>query len=185
VEMCNGIRAVLQPMDPTLGIVLGGALSLGFTPDVAPGFFVAGELHWRRKEHWGFHLALEPRVFLPSQVALSPSGKPVYITFFDVAAVPCARYKWVLGCAFVDMGATFLSGPSLEGTGSNGLSLFMFGLGPRLAVDIPITERFGVRAFGDVRFLPLPPVSYKYGPLGAIWTDPLVSGFVGLGISFH
>jgi hypothetical protein len=187
VDLCNAFRAVLPRMDPTFGVMVGGALSLGFTADVGPGLFLAGEAHWRRKEEWGFHLALESRFFFPTKGGVATNGEVLDVTLLDFAVVPCARYKWVLGCALIDAGATFASGEALSGpeVENRGLRpLFMFGLGPRLAVDVPITEHVGVRAFADLRFSPLPPTGYRENGVVVTWGHPPVSGFLGLGASF-
>ena len=183
VDLCNAFRAVLRSMDPTVGVVAGGMLSLGFTADVGPGFFLGGELAWARKEEWGFHLELDARAVLPTKGWQSPtSGRVLDVTFIDFALVPCARYKWALGCIFVDPGMIWAGGPATEGTDTSKSVRFMLGVGPRLAVDIPITARFGVRAFADLRVTTLPPVSYLFFDQG--WREPPVSGFVGLGVSF-
>jgi len=183
VDLCNAFRAVLRRMDPTVGVVAGGMLSLGFTADVGPGFFLGGELAWARKEEWGFHLELDARTLLPTKGWQSPTtGRVLDITFIDFALMPCGRYKWALGCAFIDAGMVWQGGSALEGH-KGGLDLtFMLGVGPRLAADIPITERFGVRAFADLRVSTLPPRGYLFFDQG--WLEPRVSGFIGLGMSF-
>jgi hypothetical protein len=188
VDLCNALRAVLRNMDPTFGVVVGGALSLGFTADVGPGFFVGGEAYWRRKEEWGFHLALESRFFFPTKGGINSTGEQLDVTFLDFALVPCARYKWVLGCAFIDAGVVFgsgvaLSGPEVEDRGLR--PLFMLGMGPRLAADIPLVEHVGIRAFADLRFSPLPVTGYRENGVIITWQHPPVSGFLGVGLAFR
>jgi hypothetical protein len=195
VDLCNALAAVLRKMDPTFGVLVGGALSLGFTADVGPGLFLGGEAHWRRKEEWGFHLGLESRFFFPTKGGINTSGEVLDVTLLDFALVPCARYKWVLGCALLDAGVTFASGEALAGpeVEDRGLRpLFMLGMGPRLGVEIPLGDHVGIRAFADLRFSPLPPTGYYTRIVGAplpegyrTWEHPPVSGFLGVGVSFR
>lgn len=196
VDLCDALRIRWRRMDPTLGLVAGGLLSLGFTADVGPGFFLGGEAHWRREEDWGFQVGAEARLVIPTKAGFAPTNPGVSqadarldLMVLELAVVPCARYKWVLGCVFIAPGMTLDFGPLTEtpewgGPGSG--PTFLFGVGPRLAADIPLTERFGVRAFADLRFNPgLPPTTYTVNKLYKVWEEPVVSGFLGLGIWFR
>lgn len=192
VDVCNALRIRWRRMDPTLGLVAGGLLSLGFTPDVGPGFFVGGEAHWRRQgqvEDWGFQVGAEARFVMPTYGGTSRNGElDISITLMELAVAPCVRYKWALGCAVVSPGMTLAGGtltetPETKDEGPQ--PLFMLGIGPRLGVDIPVAERFGIRLFGEVRFAPLPPGGYHVNGAYYIWTEPAVSGVLGLAAAYR
>jgi hypothetical protein len=171
-----------KKMDPTLMLIAGGLASAGFTADVAPGFWVGGDARWRDKEEYGFQLGLEVRTLLPAKTAIREDGKPFEVSLVALAVSPCGRYKWVSGCAVIDAGVSIAGGPSpIFFTHSP--ALLMLGAGPRLAVDIPISERFGVRVFADLRISLLPGTGYDYEDI-SVWDDPRVSGIMGVGMSF-
>lgn len=170
-------------MDPTLALVAGGLISAGFTVDVGPGFWIGGEARWGAPEEVGFSLGAEVRTLLPANADTQPDGEKFELSLIDLGAAPCLRYKWALGCAIVDFGVTIpgrLPGQTFD---SDVPILAMFGFGPRLAADIEIVERVGVRAFADLRFSPL--TSFGYDINGeSVWDSPLVCGILGLGLSF-
>jgi hypothetical protein len=188
-DMCRLFSTLYRKkMDPTLMLLAGGIASVGFTADVAPGFWLGGEARWRDKEEVGFQLGLEFRTLLPATGSFRSTGQPLTVSLVALALSPCGRYKWVSGCAVVDAGLSIAGGPPPLSF-DKGPLLFMLGMGPRLAVDIPINERFGVRAFADLRFSPLrsdlgyPDLSRTDGKVAG-WRHPPVSGILGLGMSF-
>lgn len=172
-------------MDPNLVFLAGGLLSAGFTADVGPGFFVGAEAHFNRKEDWGFSVGADVRAALPTWTATRPkSGKPFEVSLIALSAAPCVRYRWVMGCAFIDPGISVGGGPPPL-SAEKSFVLFMLGMGPRLAADILVTEHVGIRAFADLRFSPLrSDLGYRMdGEL--LWLHPPVSGFFGLGATFQ
>lgn len=192
VDLCNALRIRWRRMDPTLGLVAGGLLSLGFTPDVGPGFFLGGEAHWRRQgevQDWGFQVGAEARFVMPTYAGSTLDKKEhITITLMELAVAPCVRYKWALGCAVVSPGMALGGGSLFEVPENQGLGpqvLFVMGVGPRLGVDIPVAERFGIRVFGELRFGPLPPTGFAVNGIRVIWDEPKVSGFLGIAAAYR
>lgn len=173
-------------MDPSPVLVGGGLLSAGFTADAGPGFFVGGEVHFRRREAWGFSVGADVRAVLPAKGGLrARDGNPLDISLIAVVIAPCVRYRWVMGCVFVDPGGTVAGGPGPLSFQENNPMLFVVGVGPRLALDVPVLERASLRAFADLRVSPLrADLGYVIDRVSA-WTQPRVSGFFGAGVSFE
>lgn len=162
-------------MDLTVAVLGGALLSANYTADPGPGMFLAGELH----RDW-FSGALEARVLFPSRVVAEPTKDEFDITALTAALVPCARWKVVLGCIFVDFGMLLTSRAEIA---TNPITATL-GFGPRLAVHVPFAERFAVRAFADLRFAPVPSTR-NFLDTGGRWESNLVSGLFGLGLSFE
>lgn len=166
------------PVDPGLTLFAGGLLSAGLTLDPGPGFLIGGDARWGAYNHPGFSAGLEARTLLPTRIIQFKNT--VDVTQITVGVVPCFRYHWFAGCATVDAGMLVAGGQALAPGGDP--FLFTMGLGPRLEVDFPFAERFGVRAFADVRFSPITDTGYLVG--GKVWANPPVTGLFGLAFSF-
>jgi hypothetical protein len=187
-KLCNLFEEVYdRRVNPVISVALGGLVSAGFTADVGPGFYAGVGLHWNDKQDMGFVLFGEVHTLLPTKGG-TYGGVPFgAIETLDIAAVtgavvPCFRYKWVLGCAVVDGGMTIASGSGIAEPGPHIQG--MLELGSRLGIDLPIAQRFGVRAFAELRFSPLgPDAGYSVNGKDA-WVNPPVSGLFGLGVSF-
>ncbi len=168
-------------VNPTLGVALGGLLSVGFTADVGPGIFGGVDLRWFDKDDFGFVLTGEVRGVFPAKAGIRDDGKAEDLWTLTFGVAPCLRYKWALGCAVFDGGWMFATGPQPDYKTNTGLTPNV-GIGPRLGLDLPIMEHFGIRAFADLRFSPLPTdLSYNRQ---VIWNSPVVSGLFGVGVSF-
>lgn len=165
----------VRRMDLTVAVLGGALLSANYTADPGAGMFLAGELH----RDW-FSGALEARVLFPSRVVAEPTEDEFDITALTAALVPCARWKVVLGCAFVDFGMLLTSRAEIA---TNPITATL-GFGPRVAVHIPFAQRFAVRAFVDLRFAPVPSTR-NFLDTGGRWESNLVSGLFGLGLSFE
>lgn len=171
-------------MDPSLSLIVGGALSAGLTLDVGPGFVVGGEARWRKFDEVGFSVGLEVQTLLPTKAVVDFAGQTVTVTQVVVAAVPCLQYKWFSGCAFGDVGMLIAGADGPLYFSGNGV-LATAGFGPRLGFQIPFAERFMVRAFTELRISPVDTGwrSSVTAP-GVEWGNPLVTGLFGLGVSF-
>lgn len=169
-------------MGPTFIAMAGGLLALGFSADVGAGFFLAGELAYAYEGHWGLHAAVEGRMVLPAKAGTNARG-PFDVTWGGVAAPLCARYRWVLGCAVLDVGVVGFGGPAIAADPFPPPLYATVSVGPRLGVEVPITERLGVRAFVDLRVSVLRDQSFLVDGQG--WVAPRASGLAGLGISFR
>lgn len=190
-RLCGLFKDVYERrVNPVISVALGGLVSVGFTADPGPGFYAGVGLHWNDKDDIGFVMFGEVHTLLPTKggtYVSKSSGEiePLDITAVSGALVPCLRYKWVLGCAVVEGGMTLGSRPAEKndaGVHFNG----MLELGPRLGIDLPVVQRFGLRAFADLRLSPLGPDA-GYGVLptrSLVWNNPVVSGLFGLGVSF-
>lgn len=162
----------------SVAVLAGGLLSAGFTADPGGGFWLAGELHGEI-----FSGAIEARVLLPSRAVLEPSKHAFQITEIGAALVPCARWKYLLGCIPFDIGM-LVAGSITTAPGAGPPIIATFGVGPRLALHIPFAERFGFRAFADLRFAPIPS-GFAAQDTGATWQTGIVSGLFGAGLSFE
>lgn len=168
-----------RPMDGVaVAIMAGGLLSAGFTADPGGGGFFGAEVHGDI-----FSGALEARFVLPSRAVLEPSKHAFQISQLALALVPCARWKVLLGCAAFDIGMLVASSITTAPTAGPPV-VATLGIGPRLAVHVPFAERFGFRAFADLRFSPLIS-SYVAQDTGARWESGIVSGLFGLGFTFE
>jgi hypothetical protein len=140
-------------------------------------------------------IAIEARLTFPSPtfatnpIDLTQPHRDVEFDLTQLSAllVPCARYKWFVGCAVVQ-GGMFVGGP--DAVGENPY-LPVFGLGPRIGFEVPFAGNFAFTGFGEALFAPLP-VGIDYdrtypGETGAAnveWTQSPVSGFFGLGVLY-
>jgi hypothetical protein len=158
----------------------GGVASLGFTADPGPGAWLGAEL----RPIEAFSMGFELRGLFPSRVVaaepINPnlpfeSPKEPIVTNVEMLVVPCFRYWWLMGCAVGHIGFSISETPA----GFGGWPAY--GIGPRVGIEVPITDRFFVRGHGDVLVdfadptLELPDVNLK-------WKQNIVSGFIGLGV---
>jgi len=173
---------VRHRMEPTLALTAGGLLSAGFTADVGPGFWVGGEARWGAPDGVGFSVGIEVRTLLPTQGGVRSNGKPMDISLVTAGIAPCVRYRWGMGCAVVDAGVSIAGGPPPLSF-PQGSCLAMLGVGPRLAIDLPIFGPLAARAFADLRFSPLDTGYVNQG--APTWRSPLVSGLFGVGVAFR
>jgi hypothetical protein len=158
-------------------LMAGGALSLGLTADPGGGAWLGGEVRFGPV----FSAALEGRIFFPSRV-VTTAGDPFEMTQVTLGLVPCARYKYLLGCLSVDLGM-FVTGGVYDPPGQLPI-VATFGVGPRIAGQFPITDRFGIRVFADLRFAPIPTQLY-FLDSPATWESNLVSAALGAGFTFE
>lgn len=162
----SGFRAVVGA---------GPLLGLEVAADPMPGFWLSGEA---RSERWSF--GLEARGLFPTRALSLSSGGTVDVGAVSGLLVPCVRYRWIAGCALVELGGVWLSG-----SGSGGDDGVLFGLGARARLDVPITRGFEARLFGDIAFH-LAGLSATGG--GATFTFTAdaprrISAFLGLGLA--
>jgi hypothetical protein len=170
-------------MDPTvLTVMAGGIATVGWTLEVGPGAMLGAEV---RRDWLSF--GLEARGFFPAAAQRYYASPPNSdLVSFSGLFVPCARWKWVLGCAFVEAGAFVFTVPyGLKGDYSD----LLFRLGPRLAADVPIGQGFSLRAYADLAIHP-----FRHGreitdlndpekPV-RVWQEPRVSGFFGVSLAW-
>jgi hypothetical protein len=169
-------------MDLTLAVMAGGLMSAGLTLEVGPGAWLGFEV----KRDW-FSIGVEVRGMFPA-AAQRYFASPPNSDFFSFSGllVPCARWKWLFGCAFVEAGSFVFTIPG----GSKGdYSNLLLSVGPRAGVDVPIGAGFSGRAFADLAIRPYLPgvtVTDLNDPDQPTleWRLPLASGFFGLGIAW-
>jgi hypothetical protein len=166
-------------VDPSLSLFAGGLLSAGLTLDVGPGFVIGGDARWRAYDQIGFSVGLEAQAFLPTKILVFPTGYPVDLSQVTAGVPMCLRYRWAAGCGVIDAGMIIAGsrGP-LHGVAPDAT----FGAGPRLMVDLLFGERFGVRAFADLRILLGGAPTYHVEDQE--WKEPRVMGRFGLAVSF-
>ncbi|MFO0592134.1 MAG: hypothetical protein U0441_31615 [Polyangiaceae bacterium] len=133
-------KAVPAPGSVRAAFGAGALFGFELAADPAPGFWLSGEA---RSERWSF--AVEARGLFPTRALSLASGATVDVGAVSGLVSPCVRYRWLAGCALVELGGVWLTGAS--GAGNDGV---LFGLGARARVDIPIAAGFEARLFGDV-----------------------------------
>jgi hypothetical protein len=176
-------------MDVKIAVSAYGMMSWLLTPNVAPAIGVSVE---GRGEI--FSVAGEIRSVLPSRVLVTEQvpGKPVgYPMEMDVRqhtvlVVPCARWRYLVGCAVGQIGFFRLQ------TAVAGTSPLAVALGPRVGFEVPFAQRFAVFGFAEALFSPyranisyvLPPPDAPDAPAANVrWVQPVGSGFFGAGLS--
>jgi hypothetical protein len=170
-------------MDPTvLTVMAGGIATVGWTLEVGPGAMLGAEV---RRDWLSF--GLEARGFFPAAAQRYYASPPNSdLVSFSGLFVPCARWKWVLGCAFIEAGAFVFTVPyGSKGDYSNLLLRF----GPRLGADVPIGRGFSLRAYAD---LAIHPIRHGYDVTDLndpaktvrVWQEPRVSGFFGVSLAW-
>lgn len=164
-------------MDVHAVVMAGGLFSAGLTADPGGGFFVGGEAAGEILRG-----ALEVRVLFPSRAVQEPTKQAFSLTAVTAALVPCARWKVLLGCAFVDVGMFIGGGVTAPPPGIPVIATI--GLGPRLAVHVPFAEHFAFRAFADLRIAPAPS-QVRFVDTGTTWQSNVVSGLFGVGVAFE
>jgi tetratricopeptide (TPR) repeat protein len=172
-----------RQVDPSFAVLGGFLASVGLTAGPGPGFFLGGEAHWGAFNEVGFSAGLEAQTLFPSKGVTLANGNPLDISQVTAALVPCLRYKWVGGCAVVDVGILIAGSPGPIKF-YDGNILVTSGFGPRLGFQVPIAERFMVRGFAELRISPID-TGWTIGIKSPrTWLNPPVSGLFGLGFSF-
>jgi hypothetical protein len=176
-------------MDLSVSLSTYVMMTAFLSADVGPAVGVAGDV---RGEIFG--VSAELRVALPSRtyarepIAGATSTRPADFDLTQITAllVPCARYKWFVGCGVVQFGWFIMN--SVTDTEDSAT----FGFGPRLGFEVPFAERFAFFGFGEVLFAPQPRV-YRFvlpipdhpevTPNNTKWTQSVASAFLGAGLS--
>ena len=138
-----------------------------------------------------YSFALEGRFALPGRVDASEQVNPgpTYPKTFDVGQitalfVPCARWKYLFGCAAVQGGMYYLTDSEYEPVTSGA-----FAVGPRLGGRLPLGDHFALFAFGEVLFAPVRIGFRPREPPGEpdpnVWWLPSVAqGYAAAGLEF-
>jgi hypothetical protein len=178
-------------MDLSVGISSYAAMTAFFSANVGPAVGIGAEV---RGEVFGvkaeFRVALPSRAYARDPIPGSKSSFPQEFDLTQISAllVPCARYKYFLGCAVGQFGSIVWKSPV------DFLSALSYSFGPRLGVEVPFAERFAVFGFGEVLFAPEPvridfilpdPNKPTLPPANTEWKQPVASGFFGAGLSIR
>jgi hypothetical protein len=176
-------------MDLSVGLSTYVMMSAFLSADVAPAVGIGGDV---RGEVLGigaeFRFVLPSRTYARERIPGATFNYPQEFDLSQLSAnlVPCARYKYFVGCGVAHIGA--LISQNVHGNGM----LVSFGLGPRIGFEVPFAERFAVFGFGEVLFAPSPiqvqftlpdPKYPSEPPANSQWVQPIASGFFGAGVS--
>lgn len=121
---------------PTLG--LDALVSLGTAPSPAPGLTAWGRLRWG---HWSG--ALEADADLPTSTSTQPAGGTVSTRRMSAGLVPCFHLGPAFACVVGELGWLDVQGLGVTMPRS-GTELFA-GVGPRLGVELPISDWLSLR----------------------------------------
>lgn len=169
------VEAPSPPVKPTVVdrpyfVALSGLAAFAETPDPAGGASLAFGRRWG----W-WSLSGEVHALLSLNNALDGG---IHSTLYRVTGVllPCAHWRWLLGCAVLEagaLGATSDAPQPLSG------SSFVGGAGLRLGLQVPLGDRIALRLAAD-GLIALPRVALVLDGLER-WRTPAVSASAGGG----
>ncbi len=176
-------------MDLSVGLNTYVMMTAFLSANVGPAVGIAGEV---RGEIFGvsgeFRAALPSRAYSLEPIPGATSSFPTEFDLSQISAlvVPCARWKFLAGCAVGQFGVFLMKSTVAE------RNLITFGVGPRLGFEVPFAERFAAFGFGEVLFVPspggfrfdAPPPGDPDGPIANTrWRQPVASAFFAAGFS--
>lgn len=139
-----------------------------------------------------YSFALEGRFALPGKVDVSEQLDPDFPTYpktIDVGQVtalfvPCARWKYLFGCAAIQGGMYYVTGDEYNATSAG-----VFALGPRLGGRLPLGDHFALFALGEVLFAPvrvgfIPVPKPGEPPPNVGWLPSVAQAYAAAGIEF-
>lgn len=184
--LCLALQAKLnrrygRPVEPSVWLSAGGLLTLLYTSDPGPGFWLGGRVQGK---HWS--VGLEAQVTLPAPVraGTSPNGQPrdFDVSTFVGLVVPCARLGETVvfvGCGVLGAGG-YLTHDSQAPT-DKGDFFETVRIGPRAGLEVPLGTRLSFFAYGEVSFAPILYVANYNGV--ERWVQSAASLFLSTGLS--
>lgn len=172
--------SAIAASDVTLTAGAGSLLTVGFADEVGPGIWLGVSV----QRGW-LSLGVEGRGVFPAPAITYEPGRTSLITTLSGAIVPCARFKLLSGCAVVEGGSLLFTIPGIASAQTS----FLFGVGPRAAVDLPIALGLSARLFAEATLHPVQPVFYvrrTTAPDSPLiqWVAPVASVIFGAGFTW-
>jgi hypothetical protein len=178
-------------MDLSVGVYTYAAMTAYFSANVGPAVAVGADV---RGEVFG--VSAELRFAIPSvayarePVPGATSTRPAEFDLSQVSAllVPCARYKYFVGCGVAQFGWVIPTSVNYQ------QALGSYSFGPRLGFEVPFAERFAAFGFAEVLFAPEPvgvafvlpvPGMPDIPPNNTQWEQSVASAFFGAGVSMR
>lgn len=170
-------------MDLSIAISAGALLTAAFSADVGPGVWVGAGLRGGP-----FAVDLELRGILPAKAFAREPYDPknprttvqqLDVSSFTVNLVPCARFKYLLGCGVLQAGALFESGSVHSFSVDRQLAV-----GPRVGVELPFADRFAVFGFAEV-LITLDQRAFSFTYANVKWAESTGTVFFGAGASIN
>ena len=173
-EVCvANAPATVAQRGPLSGLALAGVVgSLGAAPSPAVGVVIGAALR-----AGGWSLGLEGRADLPASKGLRAGEATTGL--LAASLVPCAHLGVAAVCALGTAGALRASGHGL--VDARQVTLPYAAVGARLALAFPVSPRWSARLHGDVT---APLTESKVVVDGdVVWTSPILSAALGLGVA--
>ncbi len=169
------------PQEPVYALAAGGLVTAGWTADAGPGAWLGASARFD-----GFSFGVDLRSTFPARTLTFDATHSASATTVSAVALACAHWNLLAGCAFAEVGAHLFLVPTPH---TPIVPDALVALGPRLALDIPLTAGLSVRAFADLAVHPYLPIFTVrvVTPAGSSerrWTTPVLSGLFGLGIAW-
>lgn len=171
-------RVRLSPYSVSIGA--GGLVTAGLTIDEGAGAWVSAAL----QGSW-FSLGVEARGTLPAKAAILEGGRHSDLSTLSGVAAPCLRWKFLFGCAFVEVGVlvyqpAYASPPMVKS---------LIAVGPRVGVEMPLGQGISFRAFGDLTVRPMAPTFTSrlgrwYSSHTVSWDMPTANVIAGMGLAW-
>jgi hypothetical protein len=180
-----------QLMDLSIGMNAFMFLTAAFSANVNGGAAIGADV---RGEIVSFGVELRyvfpARAYAREVLKPGPGATPLELDVSQVSVllVPCARWKYLVGCAVAQLGSAFYH--SVQTVPEAHGDKFFFAAGGRLGFDVPLAERLSVFGFGEALGVPERPAFAftnhdkdwkETGQVG--WAQSPVSVFFGIGMS--
>lgn len=136
-----------MPLEAQIGLGVEG--SLGRAPGAALGGLAFGSLRWRLLE-----VDLQAGADLPATGSADIGPVRVQSWLISGAVAPCLRIGWVVGCGVATWG--LLTATSVGATHPSRASAEWWALGPRAGLQLPLSSRVSLRAWGELLWAPTP-----------------------------
>jgi len=151
-------------------LVAAATGSIGLLPSPSAGVLAGAGI---ARERWSADLELRA----DASASKSLGGHTVSASFLGGGVVPCAKWGPARACGVVQLGV--IQAAVTDASPETRTSPVLL-VGPRVGVSLPLTSWIALDAHADALFAPTQ-VTVRVDT-GSLWSNPVLSGLLGLGV---